>query len=420
MNPLPQHGKPTQPLRYFVIVMLVTFVALLVSAGVRATPGVLMVPLQNELGWSRASISFTAGVGIFLYGLVGPFAAAVMQSLGIRYTLIGALSLIGGAAFLSLWMTQPWQFLITWGVLSGLGTGAVAMVLGATVVNRWFVLRRGTMIGLLAASTATGSLLFLPALAALAHSGGWHAPVLAVSLSCLALIPLVAFFMPEHPADYGLRPHGAPHNYVQPIQPPGSPVRLTLTTFAQAIKQRDFWLLSFTFFICGFTTNGLIGTHFIAICADHGIGEVPAAGYLALMGFFDLFGTTLSGWLTDRYNPRWLLFSYYSLRGLSLVALPFCNFSMTSMMIFGIFYGLDWIATVPPTLKLANAAFGDKATPIIFGWILFGHQIGAACATSLAGLMRQIQGNYQDALILAGISGIFAAFVATRICSKLS
>ncbi|MBS0964552.1 MFS transporter [Acetobacter okinawensis] len=399
----------------FVVVVALTFLSLLVSAGVRATPGVLMMPLQMELGWSRATVSSVAAFGIFLYGFVGPFSAALMQSIGIRRTLIGALLLIGASSGLSLFMTAPWQFFLTWGLLTGLGTGAVAMVLGATVVNRWFVARRGTVMGLLAASTATGSLLFLPALASLAQTHGWRGPVVAVTAACLGLVPLVALFLPEHPERLGLVPLGAQEGYVPPARPSHHPLRIAVSALRKAMATRDFWLLFLTFFICGFTTNGLIGTHFIAICADHGVGAVPAAGYLALMGFFDLFGTTASGWLTDRVDARRLLFAYYGLRGLSLMALPFVDFHGVSLMLFGVFYGLDWIATVPPTLRLANAAFGEARAPVVFGWIVFGHQIGAALAASLAGVLRQTQGSYRDMLVMAGLAGVAAALMALRI-----
>lgn len=416
MSSAPRNKSAQRP-HVFVLVVALTFLALLISAGVRATPGVLMVPLQDTLGWSRSSISLSAAAGIFLYGLIGPFSAALMQTLGIRRMLIGALLLIGLSTGLSLGMTQPWQFFLTWGVLTGFGTGAVAMVLGATVVNRWFITRRGTIMGLLAASTATGSLLFLPGLAALAHHFGWRAPVMAVAATTLILAPLIALFLPEHPADRGLVPHGAQADHKPLHHTDQNPLRTAITALLAATRIRDFWFLFATFFVCGFTTNGLIGTHFIAICADHGIGEVPAAGYLAMMGLFDLVGTTLSGWLTDRLDARWLLFSYYGLRGASLIALPFIDFSPESLTIFGIFYGLDWIATVPPTLRLSNMAFGERSAPIIFGWIVFGHQIGAACAASLAGLLRQAQGNYQDMLILAGITGVIAACLALSIGS---
>ncbi|MBE7731305.1 MFS transporter [Komagataeibacter sp. FXV3] len=411
--PLPD--KRTQRPHVFVLVVALTFLSLLVSAGVRATPGVLMMPLQHELGWTRTSISFSAAVGIFLYGLMGPFSAALMQRFGVRRILIGAMLITSFSALLSLGMTRPWQFFLTWGLLTGVSTGSVAMVLGATVVNRWFVTRRGTIIGLLAAITATGSLLFLPALASLAHHFGWRAPVIAVAALGLTLLPLVIFFFPEHPSDLGLVPHGAGEDYEPPRHSGRNPLHTAIMALVNATRKRDFWILFLTFFVCGFTTNGLIGTHFIAICADHGIGEVPAAGYLAVMGLFDLVGTTLSGWLTDRLDSRWLLFSYYGLRGLSLIALPFIDFSPESLMIFGVFYGLDWIATVPPTLRLANTAFGEQNAPIVFGWIVFGHQIGAASAASIAGVLRQVQGSYQDMLVLAGSAGLVAGVMALNV-----
>lgn len=399
----------------FVVVVALTFLSLLVSAGVRATPGVLMMPLQTELGWSRPTVSSVAAFGIFLYGFVGPFSAALMQSIGIRRTLIGALLLIGVSSGLSLFMTAPWQFFFTWGLLTGLGTGAVAMVFGATVVNRWFVARRGTIMGLLAASTATGSLLFLPVLASLAQTHGWRGPIIAVAVMCLGLVPLVVLFLPEQPERLGLMPYGAQEGYVPPAPASRHPLKIAVSALREAMAMRDFWLLFLTFFVCGFTTNGLIGTHFISICADHGVDEVSAADYLSLMGLFDLFGTTASGWLTDRMDARRLLFAYYGLRGLSLMALPFVDFHGVSLTLFGVFYGLDWIATVPPTLRLANAAFGEARAPVVFGWIVFGHQIGAAFAASLAGMLRQAQGSYRDMLVLAGVSGLVAALMTLRI-----
>ncbi|GBQ87023.1 sugar phosphate permease [Gluconacetobacter johannae DSM 13595] len=406
--------------RYVFVVLAVTFVSLLVSAALRATPGVLMMPLQHALGWTREDISFSAAVGIFLYGLMGPFSAALMQGVGIRRTLLGALALMAVATGASLWMTRPWQFFATWGVLTGLGTGSVAMVLGATVVNRWFVARRGLMMGILAASTATGSLLFLPVLAALAQNRGWQAVVLSVCVACVVLIPLVAALLPERPADRGLVPYGAGPGYLPPPPAHGHPVAVALGTLAWAAGRLDFWLLFLTFFVCGFTTNGLIGTHFIAICADHGIAEVPAAGLLATMGLFDLVGTTLSGWLTDRFDARRLLCVYYGLRGVSLIFLPFCDFSPTALMVFGVFYGLDWIATVPPTLRLTNAAFGERLAPVVFGWVFFGHQVGAACAAYVAGMLRERMGSYEQMLVMAGLTGLVAALLALGIGGRVA
>ncbi|GAB1579537.1 MFS transporter [Bordetella petrii] len=401
---------------YAFVVVAVIFLALLVSAGLRSTPSVLLVPLEEAFGWSRATVSLSAAVGIFLYGLVGPFAAAAMEHFGLRRVLIGALALMAASTFASSFMTQPWHLLLTWGVFSGIGSGAVAVVLGATVVNRWFSTRRGLMMGLLTASTATGTLLFLPGLAALASSGDWRRAVWAVAAGAAALVPLAWWLVPDRPASVGLAPYGTPPGTpVPPAAPRTGLLAATFGALGRAVRTRTFWFLFATFFVCGFTTNGLVGTHLIALCGDHGIPEVRAAGLLAMMGVFDLVGTTASGWLTDRYDPRKLLFMYYGLRGLALMYLPYSDFSFYSLSIFAIFFGLDWIATVPPTLRLTTEAFGERDAPIVFGWIVAGHQVGAASAAWLAGFIRETQGSYLVAFVLAGATGLAAAVIALMI-----
>jgi MFS family permease len=400
---------------YAFIVIAVIFLALLASAGLRATPGVLMLPLQKTFGWDVSVISSSAAVGIFLYGLAGPFAAAVMQRFGIRRTVLGALVLMSLSTGASYFMTAPWQLFLTWGLLSGIGSGAVANVLGATIVNRWFTTNRGLVMGLLTASTATGTLIFMPGLAALVEWGGWKPVVLTVAACCAALIPLVYVLVPERPATIGLRSYGSTHEDHPAAPAQGNPFVAAISSLVRAAQTPTFWFLFATFFICGFTTNGLVGTHLIAFCGDHGIFEVQAASLLALMGFFDLFGTTLSGWLTDRFDPRKLLFFYYGLRGLSLIYLPYSDFSLVSLSVFAVFYGLDWIATVPPTVRIANEAFGDKNAPLIFGWVVAGHQLGAACAAFFAGFMRSTQGDYLQAFMIAGATGIVAAVLSLMI-----
>jgi len=293
-------------------------------------------------------------------------------------------------------------------VLSGLGTGCVALVLGATIVNRWFVKHRGTVMGAMTASTATGTLIFLPGLAAIAQHHGWRPVVLTVASCVLALIPLVWWLLPERPADIGLTRYGTP-DATPEANDARNPLTVALGALSRAMRNRDFWYLFATFFICGFTTNGLVGTHLIALCGDHGIAEVRAAGLLAAMGVFDLIGTTASGWLTDRFDPRKLLFVYYGLRGAALVYLPFSGFSILSLSVFAVFYGLDWVATIPPTLRLTTETFGDSAAAMVFGWIVVGHQIGAAAAAFMAGYLRTLQGDYVDAFVFAGATGIIAA-----------
>lgn len=402
--------------RYAFVVVAVIFLSLLVSAGLRSTPSVLLVPLEESFGWSRTSISFAAALGIFLYGLVGPFAAAAMEHFGLRRVLIGALSLMAASSAASAYMTEPWHLLLSWGVFSGISSGAVAIVLGATVVNRWFSAHRGLVMGLLTASAATGTLVFLPALAALASSGDWTRVVWAVAAAAAALVPLAWWLVPDRPAQVGLVPYGSdPASPPAPAAPRTGMIAATFGALGRAARTRTFWFLFATFFICGFTTNGLVGTHLIALCGDHGMPEVQAAGLLALMGVFDLVGTTASGWLTDRYDPRKLLFVYYGLRGLSLIYLPYSDFSFYSLSIFAIFFGLDWIATVPPTLRLTTEAFGERDASIVFGWIVAGHQLGAASAAWMAGFVRQSQGSYLTAFVLAGMTGIVAAFIALMI-----
>lgn len=403
--------------RYAFVVVAVIFLCLLIAAGLRSAPAVMMLPLEDSFGWRRDVVSLAAGIGILLYGLTGPSAAALMERIGLRRTLLASLVVMSASTALSLLMTKPWHLFITWGVFSGIGSGAVASVLGATIVNRWFKTNRGLVMGLMSASSATGLLVFLPLLAALAQSGGWKPVAVAVAVATACLIPLVWLLVPERPASIGMVRYGAELDDVPPTPPAsqGNFLAHTLDTLRRAAGTRVFWYLFATFFICGFTTNGLVGTHLIAFCGDMGIGEVQAAGLLSMMGIFDLIGTTLSGWLTDRFDPRKLLGFYYAVRGLSLIYLPYSGFSAVSLIIFAVLYGLDWIATVPPTLRLANEAFGDRSGPIVFGWVVAGHQIGAASAAAFGGTMRELQGNYELAFLIAGMTAIAAACISLLI-----
>jgi MFS family permease len=400
---------------YAFAIVAVTFVVLLAAAGLRSTPAVLMVPWGQSFGWSRGVISFAAATGIFLFGMTGPFAAAAMQRFGVRRTVIAALTLMSGATALSLLMTQAWQLVLLWGVLSGIGTGCLANVLSATIANRWFVTNRGLVTGLLAASTSTGTLVFYPGLSLIAEHGGWKPVVIVISIALALLIPIVALVMREWPHDVGQQPYGASVDHPVPAPSTANPLRTAFAALAEGARSRDFWLLAGTFFVCGFTTNGLIGTHMIALCSDHGLAEVTAGSLLAMMGVFDLIGTTASGWLTDRFDPRKLLFAYYGLRGLSLLYLPFAHFTFFGLSLFAVFYGLDWIATVPPTVALATRSFGETRAPVIFGWISASHQIGAASAAFLAGLSRSMSGSYLEAFEVAGLVAIGAAFLSLMV-----
>ncbi|GAA3402526.1 MFS transporter [Paenibacillus hodogayensis] len=405
----------TSRMYYGWIVVLITFAALLVSAGVRSMPSLFMIPFEQEFGWSRGGISGVISTGIFLYGLVGPFSAAFLQKYGIRRVMVFSLALLAVSLSITPFMTALWQFQLLWGLVAGLGTGAMANVLGVTVTNQWFVKHRGLVVGLLTASAATGQLLFLPLLAKITMEAGWKYAIYAAVAVVVVLLVIVAVWMRSHPYDAGLAPYGT-NELVKPEPFRGNLFLVPLQALRSALRNKTFWLLAGTFFFCGFSTNGLIGTHLIPACGDFGINEVAAAGLLAMMGLFDLVGTTLSGWLSDRFDSRWLLFWYYGLRGLSLMFLPYAlDSSPAALMTFSVFYGLDWIATVPPTVKLASMEFGKERSGMIFGWIVVAHQLGASTAAYGAGVARDWLGSYTVPFVAAGFVCLFAALMAVRI-----
>jgi predicted MFS family arabinose efflux permease len=412
-------------LHYGWVVVAATFLTMLVTAGAVGAPGVLLLPLQREFGWSTAAISSALAIRLLLFGLMGPFAAAFINRYGVRKVTLSALCLIGLGLALSLGMSRIWQLIVLWGVVVGLGTGLTALVLAATVSTRWFNARRGLIVGLLTASSATGQLLFLPLLASIANRSGWRS---AVALVCALLgtaAALVWLFMRDRPADLGLRPFGAADcgDDAGAPPPPAADVKSTpigiaaLLALRDAGRSRTFWILFGTFFICGASTNGLIQTHFIPFCSDNGLTEVAAAGVLATMGVFDFVGTIASGWLSDRYNPGRLLFWYYGLRGLSLIYLPFADFTYTGLSVFALFYGLDWIATVPPTVNITVKVFGRDKANLVFGWVFAGHQLGAATAALGAGLSRTELATYLPAFMAAGALCIAAAGLTLRLTS---
>jgi MFS family permease len=400
-------------------VAAVTFLVIVGAAGFRATPGVLIVPLQDEFGWSRGVISFAVSVNLLLFGLTAPFAAALMERFGIRRVVTVALLLICAGSALTTHMSQSWQLVASWGVLVGLGTGSMALVFAATVTNRWFATRRGLVMGVLTAGGAAGQLVFLPVLALLVDAHGWRTAAWTVSLAALVVVPLALLFLKERPSDVGRLPYGATEPVVSPA-PGGSPARAAIGALREASHQPAFWLLAGGFAICGATTNGLVGTHFIPAAHDHGMSTTTAASLLALVGVFDIVGTVFSGWLTDRVDSRKLLWWYYALRGLSLFALPslFASSLHPHMLVFVLFYGLDWVATVPPTVALCRELFGDKGT-LVFGWVFASHQIGAAAAAAVAGALRTSLGNYDAAWYGAGVLCLLAAGLSLGIANRL-
>jgi sugar phosphate permease len=391
-------------LHYAWVVLGVTFVCLLVSAATRATPSILIVPLEREFGWSRTTISMAISLNILLYGLIGPFAAGFINRYGPRRVMAASAVLIGLGTLATVTIKHPWQLFALWGVLVGVGTGIIAIVLGATVVQRWFYAHRGLALGMLTASAATGQLVFLPFLAKLVVDYGWRSAVITMACLALLLAPVALLLMRDHPKDKDLQPLGQPDGLAVPVASLENPFFAAIGALRIASRSREFWILAGSFFVCGASTNGLVGTHLIPACMDHGIPEVQAAGLLAVMGIFDLVGTTGSGWLSDRFDNRFLLLTYYGFRGLALLYLPYGFVSEGhGLSIFAVFYGLDWIATVPPTVALTRQAFGAEKAGLVFGWILAAHQLGAALAASFAGFIRTAEGNYDHAFTIAGI-----------------
>jgi sugar phosphate permease len=400
---------------YAWLIVIVTFVTLITTAGFRATPGVLIVPLQQEFGWSRGTISLAISLGLVLYGLAAPFSAALMERFGVRRVMLVALATIATGASLTTVMSASWQLDLLWGVVVGGATGAVAVPLAATVANRWFETRRGFVTGILTASNASGQMIFLPALAWLATSYGWRWAAVAVAVVAMVLVfPIVALVFRDRPQSIGLQPFGATEPVEAPERPE-HPFRPAVDGLLLGAQSRTFWLLSATFFICGLSTNGLIGTHLIPAAIDHHMTAVAGASLLALMGLFDVIGTTCSGWLTDRLDPRRLLAWYYALRGLAVIGLPYAFGSGYALVAFAVFYGLDWIATVPPTVALTADSFGRERVGIVFGWIFASHQLGAAFAAWAAGASRGWFGTYTYAFVSAGLLCLLAAGLSLRI-----
>jgi MFS family permease len=404
-------------IHYGWVMVGVTFLTALITAGTVGAPGVFIVPLQHEFGWTTAEISSALSIRFILFGLMAPFAAALLNRYGLRNMSLLAQLIVVSALIASLAMTKVWQLMLLWGVVIGIGTGMTALVLGATVAARWFVGRRGLVVGILTASVATGQLVFLPLLAHLTERFGWRIALALICAMLLVSASAVLLLVRDRPSDMGLRPFGDTGTEPLPAPPPNTApiMAAALGTLRDASKTRVFWILFATFFVCGASTNGLVQVHLIPMCLDFGIPQVQAASLLAAMGVFDFFGTIVSGWLSDRYDNRWLLFWYYGLRGLSLVFLPFTDFSFYGLSLFAMFYGLDWIATVPPTVRLTAQRFGAERANLVFGWVFAGHQLGAATAAFGAGLSRTLLATYLPAFFMAGALCIIAALIALAI-----
>ena len=409
---LPQSRPGRSRLHYAWIIVAVTFVAVIVTAGVRATPGVLIVPLEQEFHWSRATISFALGINLLLYGAIGPFAAAIMDRYGVRRTMILSFAASAAGVALTPTMTEPWQLILLWGCVVGLSTGFIGAYLAAFIAARWFRTHQGLVVGILTSGYAAGQLVFLPTMAALVTHGGWRLMSLALAGTILVLLPLLALFMRDRPEDLGLAAYGNEGGPRPPAAPQGNPVSVAFHALGTGIRLRDFWLIAGGYFVCGATTNGLIGTHLIPACVDHGLSEVAGAGVLAATGVFALLGGTLSGWLSDRWDNRLLLFAYYGFRGLSLLYLPFAfDMSVYGLWAFSIVYGLDWIASGPPTVRLLSQVVGAERIGIMVAWITVIHQIGSASAAYLGGVLRITFGTYLEAFMMSGMLLLVAAIM---------
>jgi sugar phosphate permease len=396
-------------IHYAWVVAAVTFLTALVSAGALGSVGVLLLPVEIEFGWTPAEVSSALGLRLALFGLTAPFAAALFNRFGLRPVILVSLAMITAGMGLSVFVKEIWHLVALWGVVVGIGAGLTAIVLSATVATRWFEKRRGLVVGMLAASTATGQLVVLPALAWVVDRTGWRAAILVMcGLYALAAI-LVVIFIRNRPSDVGLKPFGAEPTFQPAPAPSGNLFAMPFAALGEAVRKPMFWVLAGAFFICGASTNGLVQMHLIPMCADYSITATSAAGLLALMGIFDFFGTIASGWLSDRFNSRVLLFWYYGLRGLSLLYLPFSNFGSVELAVFAVFYGLDWIATVPPTVKLTAQTFGPARANLVFGWIFAAHQLGAGFAALMAGIVRTELGSYSLAFQGAGLLCVVAA-----------
>jgi sugar phosphate permease len=397
-------------IHYAWVLLGLALVIVVVSAGVRATPGVLIRPLEREFAWSRSEISLAIAISLVFYGIASPISGRVAERFGLRAMVLVFLSLSGAGVALSTLIGALWQLQLFWGFFVGFGTGGVATVLGAIIANTWFEQRRGTVVGLIGGAASAGQLVFLPLLVWITAEWGWRtALAFMATLMLVFVLPAAFAIMKSRPRDVGLEPYGASTDQAIAAQQD-----TRVTPMSQAVRTLDFWLLSSTFFVCGFTTVGLIGAHFIPHATEHGFSEGQAAGILSIIGAMNVVGTTASGWLCDRYSPRYLLSLYYGLRGLSLLVLPLIT-TMPLMSLFAVTFGLDYIATVPPTVMLTAERFGRRSVGTIYGWITFAHMMGGALASLLAGYIHDVSGEYTAAIYAGGVLAMFAAMLAFRI-----
>lgn len=401
-----KEGVRMKRVHYSWLILIVTFFSIIVAGITMSSSGVFLDPLEKEFQWDRSTIALAFAVSLFLYGISGPFMAALLEVIGLKKMMLSAMSTLIVGMTLTFWMSQSWQLIIIWGGIIGLGASLFLTVLSPYVANHWFVKRRGLAVGILTASTATGQLILLPVLAIIIEHYSWRWAMGLILLLSTMMFVMIAMFIKNKPQDIGLTPYGHDEIIEEPqVQPKKNPISMAFLGLTEAVKVKAFWLLAGSFFICGLSTSGLIGTHFVSYCISFGVPLVTAASLLSFMGVFNLLGTTVSGWLSDRFDNRWLLFWYYLLRGASLLLLPYAlaQGSFVLLTIFSIFYGLDWIATVPPTISITRQIFGMQKSSIIYGWIFASHQAGAAVAAYGGGLIYKFFNSYTWAFFLAGL-----------------
>jgi sugar phosphate permease len=407
--------RPPRTIYYGWVVVAVGFVTLLVASGVRSTPAVLLLPLNEEFGWDAATVSVAMALNLLLFGLAGPFAAALMDRWGMRRVVPGAMLLVAAAALGSVRMREPWQLDLFWGVLSGLGVGALSTVLAAMIAARWFVRRRGLVMGICSAASGSGQLLAMPLLAAAVAAFGWRGLCLGIALVATAVAPLGAVFLRNRPEDVGLLPYGAAAPLPPVVASRRNPVAAAFATLGEAARDRGFQALALSFLLCGATSTGILGTHLIPAGVDHGLSPVDAASLLGVVGAIGLGATLVSGWMTDRYDPRKLLAGYYLSRALAMWALPTAFGTEWQLAVVMTVHGFDWVATLPPTAALATDLFGRERGPAVVGWVFVGHQLGAASAAYVVGLSRVGLGSYDPAFLVAGVVSVAAAALALMV-----
>lgn len=399
-------------IHYSWIILTVTFIAIIVAGIIRSSSGIFIDPFEMEFGWDRPTISFAFAICLFLYGFSGPFMAAFVDVFGLKRMMLYSMALLAVGLGLTFVMQSKWQLILIWDIMLGVGSGLFLTVLSTQVANRWFVKRRGLAVGILTAATATGQLILLPVLAAFVDNYSWRSAIALIFFLSIVMLVVIAIFMKSWPEEIGMAPYGQ-EKQLEParLSTNRNPFKMAIFSLIEGLKMKEFWLLAGSFFICGLSTSGIIGTHFISYCVSFGIPLVTAAAMLSFMGVFDLIGTTISGWLSDRFDNRWLLFWYYLLRGFSLVFLPFAlaQGSYTWLVIFSIFYGLDWIATVPPTIGLTRQKFGIEKSAMMYGWITAAHQVGAGVAAYSGGVVYKVFGSYMWAFALAGAFCLLAS-----------